>query len=115
MLYKEKIYKENNINLALLSERLGTTRHSASQVINEHFGMNFFNLINKFRILEAQEIFKNDFNNSSLNIIDVAYDVGFNNKVTFNKAFKDYTDLTPSEYLKNLKKEKTSNFKVNLG
>lgn len=106
LFYEDKIYKENNINLDHLSERLGTNRHSASQVINEHFNMNFFNLINKFRIEEAQEIFKSDFNNN-LNIIDVAYDVGFNNKVTFNKAFKEYTNLTPSEYIKCLKKQKS--------
>lgn len=114
LFYQDKIFKENDISLDLLSERLGTTRHGTSQVINEHFNMNFFNLINKFRILEAQEIFKNDFN-TSLNIIDVAYDVGFNNKVTFNKAFKEYTNLTPSEYIKTLKNENTQNFNVNLG
>jgi AraC-like DNA-binding protein len=105
LFYEDKIYKENNINLDYLSECLGTNRHSASQVINEHFNMNFFNLINKFRIEEAQEIFKLDFNNN-LNIIDVAYDVGFNNKVTFNKAFKEYTGLTPSAYIKKQKKQK---------
>jgi len=97
----EKIYKRNDINLDILSQKLGTTRHNLSQVINEHFDVNFFSLINKYRIYEAQEIFKNDINNN-LNIIDVAYDVGFNNKVTFNKAFKDQTELTPSQYIKHL-------------
>lgn len=103
LLTSEKVYKKNDINLDLLSQKLGTTRHNLSQVINEHFDVNFFNLINKYRIQEAQEIFKSDTNNN-LNIIDVAYDVGFNNKVTFNKAFKEQMNLTPSEYLKNLKK-----------
>ena len=97
----EKIYKENTINLDVLSQRLGTTRHNLSQVINEHFDVNFFNLINKYRIQEAQEIFKSDIHNN-LNIIDVAYDVGFNNKVTFNKAFKEQTNLTPTQYIKHL-------------
>ncbi len=102
LLVREKIYKKNDINLDILSQKLDTTRHNLSQVINEHFDVNFFNLINKYRIQEAQEIFKSDTHNN-LNIIDVAYDVGFNNKVTFNKAFKERTNLTPSEYLKNLK------------
>lgn len=98
---EEKIYKESNISLGILAQRLGTTRHNISQVINEHFDLNFFHLINKYRIEEAKEIFKND-QNRNLNIIDVAYDVGFNNKVTFNKAFKAETNMTPSLYLRSL-------------
>ena len=102
MLFKEeKIYKESNISLGILAQRLGTTRHNVSQVINEHFDLNFFHLVNRYRIEEAKEIFKND-QNRNLNIIDVAYDVGFNNKVTFNKAFKAETNMTPSLYLRSI-------------
>ncbi|UWX55808.1 AraC family transcriptional regulator [Maribacter litopenaei] len=93
----EKIHKENDLNLEKISERLNTSRHNASQVINEHFDMNFNELVNKYRINEAKKIFHTDFQ-KNLNIIDVAYEVGFNNKVTFNKAFKKDTQVTPSEY-----------------
>jgi AraC-like DNA-binding protein len=98
---EEKIYKQSNISLGILAQRLGTTRHNVSQVINEHFELNFFHLVNKYRIAEAKEILKND-SERNLNIIDVAYDVGFNNKVTFNKAFKAETNMTPSRYLQSL-------------
>ncbi len=93
----EKIYKENDISLESLANRLNTTRHNASQVINEHFGMNFHELINKYRIQEAKHLLDSD-RHKNLNIIDIAYEVGFNNKVTFNKAFKKDTQLTPSQY-----------------
>lgn len=93
----EKIYKESNICLDTLSVRLNTTRHNASQVINEHFQMSFHELINTYRIQEAKEILHKD-RQKNLNIIDVAYEVGYNNKVTFNKAFKKDTRLTPSQY-----------------
>jgi len=101
LLNEEKVYKMNNISLDILSEKLRTTRHNISQVINEHFDLNFFHLINKYRIQEAQRIFNNDTHNN-LHIIDVAYDVGFNNKVTFNKAFKEETNLTPTQYIKKI-------------
>ena len=101
MLNEEKIYKINNISLDVLSDKLSTTRHNISQVINEHFEINFFNLINRYRILEAQQIFKEDWQ-QNLNIIDVAYEVGFNNKVTFNKAFKEETKLTPTQFLRRI-------------
>lgn len=94
---EEKIYKENDISLETIAEQLNTTRHNASQVINEHFDMNFHKLINTYRIQEAMSIIDNDYQRN-LNIIDIAYEVGYNNKVTFNKAFKKYTKVTPSEY-----------------
>jgi len=102
LMIEEKIYRKNDINLEELSERLGTTRHNTSQVINEHFDLNFFELINKFRIEEAKEILKNDIE-KRLNIIDVAYEVGFNNKVTFNKSFKKILAQTPTQYLNALR------------
>lgn len=98
LLNDEKIYKRNDICLDWIADKLGTNRHSASQVINEHFSMNFFELINNFRIQEAIELLKNNIHNN-LNIIDIAYEVGFNNKVTFNKSFKKVTSCTPSKYI----------------
>lgn len=99
LLAENKIYKQNDLSLEVLAEMLGTTRHNASQVINEHFNMNFFELINTYRINAAQEIFKNDIYNN-LNIIEVAYEVGFNNKVTFNKSFKKQVSQTPSQFIR---------------
>ncbi|MDC8006245.1 helix-turn-helix transcriptional regulator [Aureisphaera galaxeae] len=101
LLEEEKIYRQNDISLAIVAEKLGTTRHNASQVINEHFALNFFELINKYRIDEAKEILKSD-KNKNLNIIDVAYEVGFNNKVTFNKSFRKQLSITPSQYISSL-------------
>ncbi len=101
LMNKDKLFKQNDMNLDKLSEILGTTRHNASQVINEHFNMSFFELMNFYRIMEAQDILMDD-KNRSLNIIDVAYEVGYNNKVTFNKAFKKQNNLTPTQYIRSL-------------
>nr|WP_299342659.1 helix-turn-helix domain-containing protein [Allomuricauda sp.] len=97
----EKIYRENNINLDMLAQRLNTTRHNASQVINEHFNVSFHEFVNIYRIKEAKELLLNHESNK-LNIINIAYEVGYNNKVTFNKAFKKDTNLTPTEYQKTI-------------
>jgi AraC-like DNA-binding protein len=104
LLDDDKIYRENDLSLTSLADRVGTNRHGASQVINEHFGLNYFELINQYRINEAIEMFKEDTERKQ-SIIDVAYAVGFNNKVTFNKAFKKIMDSTPSQYLKTLHTE----------
>ena len=97
----DHIYRENNITLDKLAEKLGISRHNASQVINEHFGLNFFELVNQYRIKEALTLL-NDFDKTKVRIIDIAHLVGFNNKVTFNKSFKKIVALTPSAYLKSL-------------
>lgn len=102
LLTHQKVYKNNSISLESLSEMLGTTRHNASQVINEHFDMSFYDLINQYRILEAVDIFDED-QKRNLNIIEVAYEVGYNNKVTFNKAFKKHMNQTPSTYIRSLR------------
>tara|TARA_R100001126_G_C4768077_1_gene121057 strand:- start:31 stop:486 length:456 start_codon:yes stop_codon:yes gene_type:complete len=96
----EKLYRKSDINLDMVAEKLDTTRHNASQLINEHFNMSFREFVNSHRIQEAKELLAQE---NELNIIDVAYEVGYNNKVSFNKAFKKDTQLTPSEYLNALK------------
>lgn len=98
----EKLYRRNDINLDLVAQKLDTTRHNASQIINEHFKVSFHEFVNNHRIKEAKALLKN---NRTLNIIDIAYEVGYNNKVTFNKAFKKETQLTPTQYLGQLKKK----------
>ncbi|WP_299684523.1 helix-turn-helix domain-containing protein [uncultured Dokdonia sp.] len=98
LLEVEKVYRQNSIKLETIAERLGTTRHNASQVINEHFDLNFFELINKYRVEEAMDLLRS--NKENLNIIDIAYEVGYNNKVTFNKSFKRFSNLTPSQFMK---------------
>ena len=105
---KDKVYRDSDLNLETLSEKLNTTRHNTSQIINEHFDMNFFELINKFRIEEAIDLLMED-KNGNLNIIDIAYEVGYNNKVTFNKAFKKATSLTPTQFIDSVKQNNLVN------
>ena len=106
----DKIYRNSNLSLENLSEELGTTRHNVSQVINEHFEMNFFQFVNKYRIKEAVHMFEES-NYKDLKIINIAYDVGFNNKVTFNKAFKAEMHMTPTLFIEQMRRKQSKNGK----
>jgi AraC-like DNA-binding protein len=97
LMEKEKIYRENDISLDKLAILLNVGRHHLSQVINEYHQTNFFDYINHLRIAEAEELFKQK-TKQELNAIEVAYLVGFNNKVSFNNAFKKITGFTPTQY-----------------
>ncbi|OMP31466.1 AraC family transcriptional regulator [Mangrovimonas sp. DI 80] len=100
LLLDEKIYRDSSLNLEKLSEKLDTSRHNTSQIINEHFNENFFELVNDYRIQEAKELLMISNPEFKMNISEIFYEVGFNNKVTFNNAFKKRTGLTPSQYRK---------------
>ena len=99
LMEKEKVYRDNSLNLSKLSEMLGTTTHITSQVINETFHEGFHEFINNYRISEAKDIL---IKKRDMNIIDILFEIGFNNKVTFIKAFKKRVGMTPSYYRKSI-------------
>lgn len=100
LMAEEKLYVDDEINLDKLAVKLGITRHQLSQVLNEYAGLNFFEYINLRRIEEAKLLLTTT-SKKELNIIEIAYKVGYSNKVTFNNTFKKYTGMTPSEYRMN--------------
>ena len=93
---KEKPYRDPEIRLDGLAKMLDISRHHTSQIINEHFSMSFFDFINSYRIREAEQLLISE--KSSLSITDIAYKSGFNNRVSFYKAFKKIEGTTPSKY-----------------
>ncbi len=97
LLSEEKVFKENELRLADLAAYLGITRHQLSQVINEHYGVNFFELINKRRVEHVKRLLA-DPAFSHYTIIQVAFEAGFNNKASFNRYFKKEIGMTPSAY-----------------
>lgn len=91
-------YKRNDLKLGDLAELMGLSNHHLSQVINEQLKCNFYEFVNQYRIQYAAEIMRE---HSQINITRLAFDAGFNNRVSFTNAFKKQTGLTPSAYLKN--------------
>jgi AraC-like DNA-binding protein len=97
LMVREKLYHQNDLRLETLAEKLNTSKHFVSQVINQHFKMNFFEYVNLKRVEEAKQLLRTT-RREELNVIEVAYAVGFNNKGTFNSVFKKVTGSTPTEF-----------------
>lgn len=93
----DQIFLNNDLNLDDLALRANTTRHNVSLVINKYFDQNFFDFINQYRIKYVQELFLKP-ECQGEHVIQLAYRAGFNNKVSFNKAFKKFTGQTPLSY-----------------
>lgn len=91
----EKPYLDSDINLPGLSRHIGIPEHYLSQVINGKLNQNFFDFINHYRIREASRILSGSKNR--LTIRRVAFEVGFNSKSAFNRAFKKHIQMTPSD------------------
>ena len=97
----EKPYLNKNFTINILSKKLNSSRSYVSQVINEELKCNFCQFINEYRIKDARLMLSNPENNN-LTIESIASSVGFGSKSSFNSAFKNYTGITPSFYIKSL-------------
>ena len=87
-------------NLASLSDLAYTIRessHHLSQVINEVMGKGFFEMLAWYRVEEAKRIIRED-REAKLTVEDIAEQVGYNSKSSFNTVFKKQTGQTPSEF-----------------
>jgi YesN/AraC family two-component response regulator len=100
----EKLYRDDKLSLQALSKKVSVTPHILSQVLNERMDKNFSDFVNSFRIEEARKMLQEA--NEDTSVLRVCYEVGFNSKSAFYRAFKKYTDKTPSQYQKELKEKK---------
>ncbi len=100
LMREKKPYLDPDLSLPILAEMLNIPSHHLSRVINEQFGMNFFDFINRYRIEEIK-VRITDPEYQKLTILGIAMDCGFNSKSAFNRLFKKYTGTTPSLFKAN--------------
>jgi len=98
IMQNEKPYLNNELRLDDLSRLMNLSRNHTSQIINEHFNLSFFDFINRYRITDAKNLLMNVEKNG-LTVTQIAYDVGFNNRASFYKAFKKFAELSPTKYI----------------
>ena len=94
---KEKLYKETELTLRDLAEKLQYPSYQVSQGLNEGLGKNFYDLVNGYRVEEAKRLLV-DPRNTNYTILAVGFEAGFNSKTTFNTVFKKMTGLTPTDF-----------------
>jgi len=91
------LYREAGLTLPMLAAKVGAKPNVISQALNQTLGLSFFDYINGHRIDEAKRLLETGEDGT---ILDIAYEVGFNSKSTFNAAFKKHTGQTPSLFRK---------------
>jgi AraC-like DNA-binding protein len=93
----EKPYTDSSLTLTKLADNMLVTPEFLSSILNGRLNRNFFDFVNHYRVEEFKKRC-NDASNQNFTLLGIAYDCGFNSKATFNRVFKQYTGLTPSEY-----------------
>lgn len=94
-------YRQTGLTISALSEALDVPEHRLRKLINRHLGYrNFSSFLNSFRIEEAQQLLKDEAQ-AHIPILTIAMDLGYASIGPFNRAFKDLTGQTPSEFRQN--------------
>jgi AraC-like DNA-binding protein len=103
----DRIYLDPALNLGTLATSANIPSKQISFVLNQHLGKSFNEFINEYRVKEV--IARLDQADSEkFTIAGIAYDCGFNSQPTFQRAFKQVTGKTPSQYLSGVKSEEIS-------
>lgn len=97
LVLKEKLFKNTNLTIYILSDVSGIPARKISQLINYFHQNNFNSFINSFRISEAKKMISSkDFEHYTIEAI--AKEAGFNSKSSFNTYFRNYEGMTPTAY-----------------
>lgn len=89
---------EPELSLGALAARLKLPEHRLRRLINKGLGYrNFAAFLNDHRVTHAKRILA-DPANSREQIVAVAFDLGYASLAPFNRAFRQSTGMTPSEY-----------------
>ncbi len=93
----DKPYLQTDLSLPKLAERLQTSPHHLSQLLNDRLEQSFFDWLAAHRIAEAQQLL-NDPTTTHLKIDEIAERVGYNSPSAFHTAFKRITGQTPAQF-----------------
>ena len=98
---EDKLFLNPNLNLNIFSQHTGLTQKTISVVLNQHIQKSFNEFVNQYRVKAFKEkIQQPEMNN--LTIAGVAFECGFNSQATFQRIFKEFTGMSPSEFRKSL-------------
>lgn len=99
-LMESGVWKEEGLTVVALAGKVGVPEHQLRALINGQLGFrNFAAFLNERRIAAAREALA-DPAQARRQILQIALDVGYGSIAPFNRAFKEATGRTPTEFRK---------------
>ena len=83
-----------NCTLGDLEKSIGYSYSYLSRYFKNIIGMSFNEYVNQYRISKACYLLTN----TTVSVLDCAYEVGYKSLRSFNRNFKIYTGMTPNQY-----------------
>lgn len=97
---KGEAWRREGLTIGSLAEEVGVPEHRLRRLINDHLGhRNFVAFVNAYRIGAAKQRLA-DPATARTPISAIAFELGFASLGPFNRAFKEATGQTPSEWRK---------------
>lgn len=93
----EKIYRSRDLRITSISEELKTNRTYISRLINDEFGMNFNEFVNKYRVGEAKRLLLGE-ESTTYTMEYISEEAGFGSVASFTRVFKEMEGLTPGQF-----------------
>ena len=97
LMKQKKPYLDPTYSMSDLCGQMNIDRRKISYVLNNELNLNFYGIVNEFRMKDAIHYIENDSQRYTIDAI--AQMVGFNSKSSFYTCFKKHTGHTPKEYL----------------
>ncbi|WP_205301070.1 helix-turn-helix transcriptional regulator, partial [Paenibacillus aceris] len=94
--YMETHYTDPELSLTSLSEQFQLHASHVSRAFKEEFGEKFVDYLVKIRMEQAQKLLQS----SRYSVQDIGVKVGYTHAISFIRAFKKYTGVTPGDYRK---------------
>lgn len=94
---EDRVYLTPDLTLEQLATSANLPARTTSNIINRHFNMSFFDFVNYHRVEAAKALLTAEPDKSVLEISELA---GFNSKSAFNRFFKKFAGVTPTEFRK---------------
>jgi AraC-like DNA-binding protein len=92
----EALWRDPALTLAGLARILGTNTTYLSRGLGAAAGENFNAVINRRRVAQLQSLL--DAPGEDRDLLTLAFEVGFNSKASFNRAFKEFAGMSPSAW-----------------
>ncbi|KRF21630.1 helix-turn-helix domain-containing protein [Paenibacillus sp. Soil787] len=94
--YVESHYADPELSLTSLSEQFQLHASHVSRAFKEEFGEKFVDYLVKIRMEQAKKLLQS----SRDSVQDIGSMVGYTHAISFIRAFKKYTGVTPGDYRK---------------
>lgn len=95
LMNNERLFRDPQLTLPRLAKRLSVPHTVLSQLLNDHYQMNFKQYVNSLRITLAKELL---IEQPNATIDDISEQCGFSASSTFYNAFKQQTGVTPNRF-----------------